>query len=160
MELNNVSADGIVNGRQASPLLEPVTKVEAGVALVAGAAAAVAGGEDAVVPADVGAAAVELGAVELGAVELGAVELGALEPEAVEAAAVEPEAVELGALEPAAVELGAVEPAAELAVDDVVLAELSEPQPPRAAKKETHTNPEHTLSAPNLKIIVACPVAA
>jgi hypothetical protein len=155
VELNNVSADGIVNGRQASPLLEPVTKVEAGVALVAGAAAAVAGGEDAVVPADVGAAAVELGAVELGAVEL-----GALEPEAVEAAAVEPEAVELGALEPAAVELGAVEPAAELAVDDVVLAELSEPQPPRAAKKETHTNPEHTLSAPNLKIIVACPVAA
>jgi hypothetical protein len=136
-------------------LLEPVTKVEVGVALVAGAAAAVAGGEDAVVPADVGAAAVELGAVELGAVEL-----GALEPEAVEAAAVEPEAVELGALEPAAVELGAVEPAAELAVDDVVLAELSEPQPPRAAKKETHTNPEHTLSAPNLKIIVACPVAA
>jgi hypothetical protein len=145
VELNNVSADGIVNGRQASPLLEPVTKVEAGVALVAGAAAAVAGGEDAVVPADVGAAAVEL---------------GALEPEAVELGALEPAAVELGAVEPAAVELGAVEPAAELAVDDVVLAELSEPQPPRAAKKETHSNPEHTLSAPNLKIIVDCPVAA
>ena len=72
----------------------------------------------------------------------------------VEAAAVEP-ALELGA-----VELGAVEPAAELAVADVVLAELSEPQPPRAANKETHTNPEHTLSAPNLKIIVTCPVAA
>jgi hypothetical protein len=150
VELNKVSADGIVNGRQASPLLEPVTKVEAGVALVAGAAGAVAGGEDAVVLADVGAAAVEL---------------GALEPAAVEPAAVEPAAVELGAVEPVAVdlgavELGAVEPAAELAVDDVVLAELSEPQPPRAARKETHTNPEHTLSAPNLKIIVTCPVAA
>jgi hypothetical protein len=132
--------------------LEPVTKVEAGVALVAGAAAAVAGGEDAVVPADVGAAAVELGAVELGAVELGAVELGA-----VELGALEPAAVELGA-----VELGAVELGAELAVafDDVVLAELSDPQPPRAAKKETHTNPAHALSALNLKIIVACPVAA
>ena len=121
-------------------MLEPVTKVEAGVALVAGAAGAVAGGEDAVVLADVGAAAVELEAVEPAAVDLGAVELGA---------------VELGA-----VELGAVEPAAELAVDDVVLAELSEPQPPRAAKKETHTNPAHTLSALNWKIIVTCPVAA
>jgi hypothetical protein len=130
--------------------LEPVTKVEAGFAFVAGAAGAVAGGEDAVVPADVGAAAVELGAVE---------------PEAVEPEAVEPEAVELGAVEPAAVdlgavELGAVELGAVLAVDDVVLAELSEPQPPRAARKETHTNPAHALSAPNLKIIVACPVAA
>ena len=111
-------------------MLEPVTKVEAGFAFVAGAAGAVAGGEDAVVLADVGAAAVELEAVEPAAVDLGAVELGA------------------------------VEPAAELAVDDVVLAELSEPQPPRAAKKETHTNPEHTLSAPNLKIIVTCPVDA
>ena len=131
-------------------MLEPVTKVEAGVALVAGAAAAVAGGEDAVVPADVGAAAVELGALEPEAVELGAVELGAVEPAAVELAAVDLGAVELGA-----VELGAV-----LAVDDVVLAELSEPQPPRAARKETHTNPAHALSAPNLKIIVACPVAA
>jgi len=94
---------------------------------------------DGVVAADVEAAAVEP-ALELGAVELGAVELGA---------------VELGAVEP-----GAVEPAAELTVADVVLAELSEPQPPRAANKETHTNPEHTLSAPNLKIIVTCPVAA
>lgn len=121
-------------------MLEPVTKVEAGVALVAGAAEAVAGGEDAVVPADVGAAAVELGALEPEAVELGAVELAA---------------VDLGAVELGAVELGAV-----LAVDDVVLAELSEPQPPRAARKETHTNPAHALSAPNLKIIVACPVAA
>jgi len=130
--------------------LEPVTNVEAGVALVAGAAEAVAGGEDAVVPADVGAAAVELGALEPEAVELGAVELGAVEPAAVELAAVDLGAVELGA-----VELGAV-----LAVDDVVLAELSEPQPPRAARKETHTNPAHALSAPNLKIIVACPVAA
>jgi hypothetical protein len=89
---------------------------------------------DDAVPVDVEAAAVELGAVEP-AVERGAVELGAVEPTA-------------------------VEPAAELAVADVVLAELSEPQPPRAAKKETHTNPEHTLSAPNLKIIVTCPVAA
>jgi hypothetical protein len=61
--------------------------------------------------------------------------------------------VELGGVELAAVELA-------VAFDDVVLAELSEPQPPRAAKKETHTNPEHTLSAPNLKIIVTCPVAA
>ena len=130
--------------------MEPVTKVEAGFAFVAGAAGAVAGGEDAVVPADVGAAAVELGALEPEAVELGAVELGAVEP-----GAVEPAAVDLGA-----VELGAVELGAELAVDDVVLAELSEPQPPRAARKETHTNPAHALSAPNLKIIVACPVAA
>jgi hypothetical protein len=155
--------------------LEPVTKVEAGFAFVAGAAGAVAGGEDAVVPADVGAAAVELGAlepeaVEPEAVEPEAVEPEAVEPEAVEPAAVEPEAVELAAVEPAAVEpaavdlgaveLGAVELGAVLAVDDVVLAELSEPQPPRAARKETHTNPAHALSAPNLKIIVACPVAA
>jgi hypothetical protein len=147
--------------------LEPVTKVEAGVALVAGAAAAVAGGEDAVVPADVGAAAVELGAVEPGAVEPEAVEPEAVELGALEPAAMELGAVELGALEPAAVELGAVELGAvelgaELAVafDDVVLAELSDPQPPRAAKKETHTNPAHALSALNLKIIVACPVAA
>ena len=132
-----------------------MTKVEAGVALVAGAAGAVAGGEDAVVPADVGAAAVELGAVELGALEPEAVELAAAE-----LAAVEPEAVDLGAVEPAVVEPAAVELGAALTVDDVVLAELSEPQPPRAARKETHTNPEHTLSAPNLKIIVTCPVAA
>ena len=118
MELNNVSADGIVDGRQASPLLELVTKVEAGVALVVGAAAAVKAGDDAVVPADVEAAAVELGAVE-----------------------------------PAAVELAG-------AFDDVVLAELSEPQPPRAAKKETHTSPAHVLSASILKIIVTCPIAA
>ena len=131
-------------------MLEPVTKVEAGFAFVAGAAGAVAGGEDAVVPADVGAAAVELGALEPEAVEPEAVELAAVEP-----AAVEPAAVDLGAVELGAVELGAV-----LAVDDVVLAELSEPQPPRAARKETHTNPAHALSAPNLKIIVACPVAA
>ena len=146
-------------------MLEPVTKVEAGVALVAGAAEAVAGGEDAVVPADVGAAAVELGALEPEAVELGAVELGAVEPAAVEPAAVEPAAgdlgaVALGAVELGAVELGAVELGAELAVDDVVLAELSEPQPPRAARKETHTSPAHALSAPNLKIIVTCPIAA
>ena len=137
-----------------------MTKVEAGVALVAGAAAAVAGGEDAVVPADVGAAAVEPGAVEPGAVEPEAVEPEAVEPEAVELGALEPAAMELGAVELGAVELGAVELGAELAVDDVVLAELSEPQPPRAAKKETHTNPAHALSALNLKIIVACPVAA
>jgi hypothetical protein len=132
-----------VDGRQASPLLEVVTKVEAGFAAVAGAAAVVEAEDDDVLPAeavdgavaaDVEAAAVEP-AVERGAVELGAVELGA-------------------------VELGAVEPAAELAVADVVLAELSEPQPPRAAKNEMHTNPEHTLSAPNLKIIVTCPVDA
>ena len=137
MELNNVSADGIVNGRQASPLLELVTKVEAGFAAVVGAATAVEAEDDPVLPAE---------AVE-GAV-LVDVEAAAVEP------ALEP-AVELGA-----VELGAVEPAAELAVADVVLAELSEPQPLRAAKKEAHTNPEHTLSAPNLKIIVTCPVAA
>jgi hypothetical protein len=125
VELNNVSADGIVDGRQASPLLEPVTKVEAAVAPAAGAAAVLEAGDDAVVPADVEAAAMGLGTVE-----------------------------------PAAVELGAVEPAAEPGVDDVVLAELSEPQPPRAAKIEAHTNPAHTLSAPNLKIIVTCPVVA
>ena len=63
MELNKVFADGIVNGRQASPLLELVTKVEAVVALVAGAAAAVTAPEGvdgvAVVPADVVAAVVE-----------------------------------------------------------------------------------------------------
>jgi hypothetical protein len=122
-----------VDGRQASPLLELVTKVEAGFAAVAGAAAVVEPEDDAVLPAEAVDDAV---------------------PVDVEAAAVEP-AVELGAVEPTA-----VEPAAELAVADVVLAELSEPQPPRAAKKETHTNPEHTLSAPNLKIIVTCPVAA
>jgi hypothetical protein len=84
-------------------------------------------------PADVELEAVELGAVELAAVELGAVVLAAAEP-------------------------GAVEPAD--ALDDVVLAELSEPQPPRAAKIVAHTNPAHTLSAPKLKIIVTCPVAA
>ena len=121
MELNNVSADGIVDARQASPSLELVTKVEAGFAAVAGAAAPVDVEDDAVLPAD----------VELGAVELGAVGLGAVGPAAVE-----------------------------LAVADVVPAELSEPQPPRAARKKAHTNPEHTLSAPNLKIIVTCPVAA
>jgi hypothetical protein len=104
--------------------LELVTKVEAGFAAVAGAAAAVEVEDDAVLPAE---------AVD------GAV------PADVEAAAVE---------------LGAVEPAAELAVADVVLAELSEPQPPRAAKKETHANPAHVLSASNLKIIVTYPVAA
>jgi hypothetical protein len=133
VELNNVSADGIVDGRQASPLLELVTKVEAGVATFAGAATAIAVGGDFVVPADVEAEDVDLGALELGAVELGAVELGA-------------------------VELGAVELAG--AFDDVVLAELSEPQPPRAAKKETHTNPAHVFSASILKIIVTCPIAA
>ena len=118
--------------------MELVTKVEAGFAAVAGAAAVVEPEDGAVLPAE---------AVD------GAV------PVDVEAAAVEP-AVERGAVELGAVELGAVEPAAELAVADVVLAELSEPQPLRAAKKEAHTNPEHTLSAPNLKIIVTCPVAA
>jgi hypothetical protein len=112
--------------------LELVTKVEAGFAAVAGAAAVVEAEDDAVLPAE---------AVD------GAV------PADVEAAAVELGAVELGAVEPAAVELA-------VALDDVVLAELSDPQPPRAAKKETHTNPAHTLSAPNLKIIVVCPVAA
>jgi len=57
---------------------------------------------------------------------------------------------------------GAVPAAVELvvALDDVVAAELSEPQPLRAAKNETHTKPAHTFSASNLKIIVACPVAA
>jgi hypothetical protein len=132
-----------VDGRQASPLLELVTKVEAGVATFAGAATAIAVGGDAVLPPDVEAGAVDLGAVELGAVELGAVELGA---------------VELGAVELGAVELAAVELAG--AFDDVVLAELSEPQPPRAAKKETHTSPAHVFSASILKIIVTCPVAA
>jgi hypothetical protein len=131
-----------VDGRQASPLLELVTKVEAGFAAVAGAAAVVEPEDDAVLPAEAVDDAVPVD-VEAAAVEP-AVELGAVEP-----------AVERGAVEPTA-----VEPAAELAVADVVLAELSEPQPPRAAKKETHTNPEHTLSAPNLKIIVTCPVAA
>jgi hypothetical protein len=132
VELNNVSAEGIVDGRQASPLLELVTKVEAGFASVTGAAAAVAAGDDAAVPAD---------AVD-----------GALTAD-VEAAAVEAAAVELGAVEAAAVELAG-------AFGDVVLAELSEPQPPRAAKKEAHTNPTHTLGALNWKIIVTCPVAA
>jgi hypothetical protein len=127
--------------------LELVTKVEAGFAAVAGAAAVVEPEDDAVLPAEAVDDAVPVD-VEAAAVEP-AVELGAVEP------AVERGAVELGAVEPTA-----VEPAAELAVADVVLAELSEPQPPRAAKKETHTNPEHTLSAPNLKIIVTCPVAA
>jgi hypothetical protein len=67
VELNKVFADGIVNGRQASPLLEVVTKVEAAVALLAGAAAAVTAPEGvdgvdgvAVVPADVVAAVVAL----------------------------------------------------------------------------------------------------
>jgi hypothetical protein len=132
--------------------LELVTKVEAGFAAVAGAAAVVEPEDDAVLPAEAVDDAVPVD-VEAAAVEP-AVELGAVEP------AVERGAVELGAVEPTAVEPAAVEPAAELAVADVVLAELSEPQPPRAAKKETHTNPEHTLSAPNLKIIVTCPVAA
>jgi hypothetical protein len=131
--------------------LEPVTKVEAGFAAVAGAAAVVEAEDDAVlpgeavdgaVPADVEAEAVDLGAVELEAVDLGAVE---------------PEAVELGAVEPAAVEPVAVELAG--AFDDVA-AELSEPQPLRAAKKETHTSPAHALSASILKIIVTCPIAA
>jgi hypothetical protein len=116
VELNKVSADGIVDGRQASPLLELVTKVEASIAPAAGAAAA-AGAEDDAVPTE---------AVD-GAVP----------------AAVEPAAVELV-----------------VALDDVVAAELSEPQPLRAAKNETHTKPAHTFSASNLKIIVACPVAA
>jgi hypothetical protein len=131
-----------VDGRQASPLLEVVTKVEAGFAAVAGAAAVVEAEDDDVLPAEAvdGAVAAD-------------VEAAAVEP------AVEP-AVERGAVELGAVELGAVEAAAELAVADVVLAELSEPQPPRAAKNEMHTNPEHTLSAPNLKIIVTCPVDA
>jgi hypothetical protein len=107
--------------------LELVTKVEAGFAAVAGAAAVVEAEDDAVLPAE---------AVD------GAV------PADVEAAA-----VELGAVEPAAVELA-------VALDDVVLAELSDPQPPRAAKKETHTNPAHALSALIWKIIVTCPIAA
>jgi hypothetical protein len=124
-----------VDGRQASPLLELVTKVEAGFAAVAGAAAAVEVEDDAVLPVE---------AVD-----------GAL-PAGVEAAAVELDAAEPAAVEPAAVELATMEPA----VADVVLAELSEPQPPSAAKKEAHTNPVHTLSALNLKIIVTCPVAA
>jgi hypothetical protein len=134
-----VFADGIVDGRQASPLLEPVTKVEVAVALVAGAATAVEARDVAVVPAE---------AVD-----------GALpadvELEAVERGAVEPAAVELGAVELAAVELGAAEPAAV-----VVLAELSEPQPPRAARRETHTNPAHAFNAPILKTIVTCPITA
>lgn len=123
-----------------------MTKVEAGFAAVAGAAAVVEAVDDAVlpgeavdgaVPADVEAEAVDLGAVELEAVDLGAVELEAVEP-----AAVEPVAVELAG-----------------AFDDVA-AELSEPQPLRAAKKETHTSPAHALSASILKIIVTCPIAA
>jgi hypothetical protein len=64
VELNNVFADGIVNGRQASPLLEPETTAAAAVALAAGAEAVVtaAGGVDGVVvvPVDVVAAVVEL----------------------------------------------------------------------------------------------------
>ena len=80
-----------------------------------------------------------------------------VEAEAVDLGAVEPEAVELGAVEPAAVEPVAVELAG--AFDDVA-AELSEPQPLRAAKKETHTSPAHALSASILKIIVTCPIAA
>jgi hypothetical protein len=117
--------------------LELVTKVEAGFTAVAGAAAVVEAEDDAVLPAEVVDGAVPAD-VEAAAVELGAVELGA---------------VELGAVGPAAVELV-------VALDDVVAAELSEPQPPRAANKETHTNPEHTLSAPILKIIVTCPIDA
>jgi hypothetical protein len=109
-----------------------VTKVEAGFTAVAGAAAVVEAEDDAVLPAEVVDGAV---------------------PADVEAAAVELGAVELGAVGPAAVELV-------VALDDVVAAELSEPQPPRAANKETHTNPEHTLSAPILKIIVTCPIDA
>ena len=60
------------------------------------------------------------------------------------------------------VEVVVVEPL--VAFDEVVLweelseAELSEPQPPRAAKMETHTNPAHAFSAPILKIIVTCPI--
>jgi hypothetical protein len=113
VELNNVFADGIVNGRQASPLLELVTKVEAAVALAAGAAAAVTAPEGVdgvvVVPVDVVAAVVEL----------------------------------------------------VVAFDEVVLwAELSEPQPLRAAKRATQTNPVHAFSAPIFKTIVTCPIAA
>ena len=113
VELNNASADGMVDGMQASPLLELVTKVEASIAPAAGAAAAA--GDDDVVPTEAVDADVD-----------------------------------------ADVD-GEVEAVAELdaAFDAVVAAELSEPQPLRAAKNETHTNPEHTLSAPNLKIIVA-----
>jgi len=112
VELNKVFADGIVNGRQASPLLEPETKAAAA-APAAGAAAAVtpAEGVDGVVvaPVDVVVAVVEL----------------------------------------------------VVAFDDaVVWAELSEPQPPRAAKKATQTNPEHAFSALILKTIVTCPIAA
>ena len=136
-------------------MLEPVTKVEAAVALVAGAATAVEARDVAVVPAEAVEgdlpADVELGAVELGAVD-GAlpadVELGAVELGAVDGAL--PADVELGAAE-----LGAAEPAAA-----VVLAELSEPQPPRAAKRDTHTSPEHAFNAPILKTIVTCPIAA
>ena len=111
MELNNVFADGIVNGRQASPLFEAVTKAAAAVGVVAGAAATVtaAEGVDGVGPVGVVAAVVEL-----------------------------------------VVAFGGV----------VVWAELSEPQPPRAAKKATQTNPEHAFSALILKTIVTCPIAA
>ena len=122
MEPNKVFADGIVNGRQASPLLEAVTKVEAVVALFAGAAAGIAAG-DVVVPAEVADGVVLVD---------------------VEAVVVEPL----------------------VAFDEVVLweelseAELSEPQPPRAARKETQTNPVHAFSAPILKTIVTCPIAA
>jgi hypothetical protein len=144
-----------VDGRQASPLLELVTKVETGFATVAGAAAVDEAEDDAVFPAEAVdgavAAGFEAAGVEAAGVEAAGVEATGFEAAGVEAAGVEAAAVEL---------LGAVEPAAELTVADVVLAELSEPQPPRAAKKETHTNPEHTLSAPNLKIIVTCPIAA
>jgi hypothetical protein len=91
--------------------------------------------------------------VVAGAAAAVAVAGDAVVPVDVEAAAVGLGGVEMGGVELAAVELA-------VALDDVVLAELSEPQPPRAARKETHTNPEHTLSAPNLKIIVTCPVAA
>jgi hypothetical protein len=115
--------------------LELVTKVEAGFAAVAGAAAVVEAEDDAVLPAE----AVD-GVVPAEAVD------GVLPAEAVDGVV------------PADVEAAAVELV--VALDDVVAAELSEPQPPRAANKETHTNPEHTLSVPIWKIIVTCPIAA
>jgi len=116
VELNNVFAEGIVNGRQASPLLEAVTKAAAAVALAAGAAATVTAAE--------GVDGVEVVPVDVVAAVAAVVEL--------------------------VVAFGEV----------VVWAELSEPQPLRAAKKATQTNPEHAFSALILKTIVTCPIAA
>ena len=98
-----------------------------------------------------GAAARVAGGDVVGGFALVDVEAAVVEP--AEAAVVEPaEGAVVEPVEAAIVEL------VDAVVVGVVAAFESEPQPPRAAKMETHTKPAHALSAPILKTIVTCPI--